>query len=111
MVWHAALRATMGKHNINANLVRAIEHLLDQAISAVQINDSKGEWFRSTINIRQGCLFSPSLFNIFLERITSDALEEHDVKVSISGGTNTILQFADDTDALAEGEQTLEALV
>ena len=41
----------------------------------------------------------------------SDALEEHDGKVSISGRNITNLQFADDIDALAEEEQELEALV
>ena len=51
------------------------------------------------------------LFNIFLERIMSDALEEHDGKVSIGGRNITNLQFADDIDALAEEEQELEALV
>ena len=43
--------------------------------------------------------------NIFLERIMSDALEEHDGKVSIGGRTITYLQFADGIDALAEEEQ------
>ena len=41
----------------------------------------------------------------------SDALEEHDRKVSIGGRNITNLQFADDIDALAEEEQELEALV
>ena len=41
----------------------------------------------------------------------SDALEEHDGKVSIGGRNITNLQFADDSDALAEEEQELEALV
>ena len=41
----------------------------------------------------------------------SDALEEHDGKVSISGRNITSLRFADDIDALAEEEQELEALV
>ena len=41
----------------------------------------------------------------------SDALEERDGKVSINGGTNTNLWFADDIDALAEEEQELEAWV
>ena len=54
---------------------------------------------------------SPTLFNIFLERIMSDALEEHDGKVSIGGRNITNLRFADDIDALAEEEQELEALV
>ena len=41
----------------------------------------------------------------------SDALEEHDGKVSIGGRNITNLWFADDIDALAEEEQKLEALV
>ena len=41
----------------------------------------------------------------------SDALEEHDGKVSISSRNITNLRFADDIDALAEEEQELEALV
>ena len=106
-VWHAALWATMRKYNISANLVRTIEQLYDKATSAVQMNGSIGEWFRTTVEVRQGCLLSPTLFNIFLERIMSD----HDGKVSIGGRNITNLLFADDIDALAEEEQELEALV
>ena len=101
----------MRKYNIGANLVRTIEQLYDKATSAVQIYGSIGEWFRTTVGVRQECLLSPTLFNIFLERIMSDALEEHDGKVSIGGRNITNLRFADDIDALAEEEQELEALV
>ena len=75
------------------------------------MNGSIGEWFRTTVGVRQGCLLSPTLFNIFLVRIMSDALEEHDVKVSIGRRNFTNLRFTDDIDALAEEEQELEALV
>ena len=101
----------MRKYNINANLVCTIEQLYDKATSAVQVNGSIREWFRITVGVRQGCLLSPTLFHIFLERIMSDALEEHDGKVSIGGRNITNLRFADDIDALAEEEQELEALV
>ena len=110
-VWNVALLATMRKYNINANLVRTIEQLYGKATSAVQMNGSIGEWFRTTVGVRQGCLLSPTLFNIFLERILSDALEEHDAKVSLSGRNITNLWFTDDIDVLAEEEQELEALV
>ena len=109
-VWHAALWETMRKYNASANLVRTIEQPYDKATSAVQKNGSIGEWFRSTVGARQGCLLSPTLFNIFLEQIMSDALEEHDGKASIGGRNITNLRFADDIDALAEEEQELEAL-
>ena len=94
----------MRKYNTSANLVRTIEQLYEKATSAVQMNGSIGEWFRTTVGVRQGCLLSPTLFNIFFERIMSDALEEHDEKVSIGGRNITNLRFADE-------EQELEALV
>ena len=100
----------MRKYNISANLVHTIEQLYDKATSAVQMNGSIGEWFRTTVEVRQGCLLPPTLFNIFLERIMSYALEEHGGKVSIGGRNITNMQFADDIDALAEEEQELEAL-
>ena len=112
-VWHAALWTTMRKYNFSANLVRTIEQLYGKAtrLSAVQMNGSIGEWFRTTLGVRQGCLLSPTLFNILLERIMSNALDEHDGKVSIGGRNITNLRFADDIDALFEEEQELEALV
>ena len=69
--------------HINSNLVRTTGQLFDKATSAVQMNGSIGDWFRTTFGVRQGCLLSPILFNIFHERIMSDALEKHDGMVSI----------------------------
>ena len=77
---------------------------------AVQINDSMEEWFK-TIRVRKGCFLSPILFNILTEQIMSAALEEHDRKVSISSRNIIILQFVDDTDAVAEKEQEHETQV
>ena len=74
------------------------------------MNGSIGEWFKTTVGVRQGCLLSPALFNNFLEQIMSDALEDHDGKVSKGGRKITNLRFADDTYALAEEEQEVEAL-
>ena len=101
----------MLKYNISANLVRAIEHRYDTAISVVQMNGSTGEWFLTTVAVRQGYLLSSTLFSMFFERIMSDVLEEHNVKVSIGGRTITNLRYADDIDALVEEEQELKALV
>ena len=65
-VWHAALWATMKHFNINANLIRMIQNLYDKATSAVYLNNSIADWFRTTVGVRQGCVLSPTLFNIFL---------------------------------------------
>ena len=41
-----------------------IGQLYDKATGAVQMNGSIGERYRTTIGVRQGCLLSPTLFNI-----------------------------------------------
>ena len=69
-VCHAALWATMTKYNISATLIRVIKHLTDKATSAVLFNCSIGNWFRTMTGVRQGCLLSPTLFDIFLEGMT-----------------------------------------
>ena len=100
----------MRKKTRNGILDRAIEHLYDNAISAVQMNGRKGDWFRTTVAIKEGCLLSPTFFIIFLNRFLSDALGEDDEKVSIDGRNITNLRFADNIDALAEEEQDQDAL-
>ena len=95
-VWHEALWATMRKYKINASIIRAIENLYDNAQSTVLFNGSTGEWFRTTVGVRQGCLLSPTLFNIFLERIMCEALDDHEGSVSIGGRLMTNFRFADD---------------
>ena len=100
-VWHAALWATMKKYNISTNLIQIIKN---------HYISSGGDWFRTTVGVRQGCLPSLTLSNIFLERIMTDALDDHEDTVSIGGRTITNLRFADDIDGLA-GEEELANLV
>ena len=95
----------MKKYNINASIIRATENLYDKAQSAVLFNGSIGEWFRTTVGVRQGCLLSPTLFNIFLVRIMCEALDDHEGSVSTGGRLITNFRFADDIVVNAEEEE------
>lgn len=110
-VWHGALWATMKMYNIGQKLIQTIKQLYDKASSAVLNQGLIGEMFHTSVGVRQGCLLSPTLFNIFLERIMSEALQDHQGSVSIGGRTITDLRFADDIDGLAGTEQELASLV
>ena len=94
----------MKKHNISINLIRVIKHLYDKAISAILFNGSKEDWIQ-TDGVRQGCPLSHTLFSIFLEKIMTDALEDHEGTVSMRGRTTTNLRFADDINGLAGEEE------
>ena len=91
----------MKKYNISANLIQVIKNLYNKATGDVLFNSSIGNRFRTTVGVRQGCLLSPTLFNISLERIMTDALEDHEGTVSNGGRTITNLRFADDINDLA----------
>ena len=54
---------------------------------------------------------SAVLFNTFLERTMTGALEDHQGTVSIGGRTTTNLRFADDIDGLSGEEEELAKLV
>ena len=110
-VWHGALWATMKKYNMGKRLIETIRQLYTKASSAVLVQGTVGEWFHTSVGVRQGCLLSPTLFNIFLERIMTEALENHQGTVSIGGRTITNLRFADDIDGLAGTEEELAKLV
>ena len=95
----------MRKYNINASIIRATANLYEKAQSAVLFNGSTGEWFRTTVGAQQVCLFSPTLFNIFLEKIMCEALDDHEGRVSIGGRLITNFRFADDSVVNAEEEE------
>ena len=101
----------MKKYNISTNLIRVTKNLYDKATSAVLFNSRIGDWFRTTVGVRRGYLLSSALFNIFLEKIMTDALEDHEGTASLGARAITNLRFADDIDGLAGEEEELAKLV
>ena len=85
--------------------------MYDNAKSAVLFNGSTVEWFRTTVGVQQGCLLSPTLFNIFLERIMCEALDNHEGSVSIGGRLVTNFRFANDIVVNAEEEEEAGVLI
>ena len=57
------------------------------------------------------CLLSPTLFNIFLERIMCEALDNYEGSASIGGRLITNFRFADDIVVNAEEEEEAGVLV
>ena len=110
-VWHEALWATMKKFNISGKLIETIQSLYENAMSAVLVQGTTGEWFHTSVGVRQGCLLSPTLFNIFLEGIIIHALENFNGTISIGGRKITNLRFADDIDGITGEEDELTELV
>ena len=62
--------------------------------------------------VRQGCIVSPCLFNLYAESIMRNAgLEEAQDGIKIAGGNINNLRHADDTILMAENEEELNSLL
>ena len=69
-------------------------------------------WFQIGKGVRQGCLLSPCLFNLYSEYIMRNAgLEEAQAGIKIAGRNTDNLRYADNTILKAESQEELKSLL
>ena len=69
-------------------------------------------WFQIRTGVRQGCILSPCLFNLYAEYImTNGGLEEAQAGIKIAGRNINNLRYADDTTLMAESKEELKSLL
>ena len=107
---HDGLWQVLRNFNIEEGLILCIEALYKNASSAVLLGSQVGEYFKTTVGVRQGCLLSPVLFNLFLENIMRETLHDFTPTVSIGGRPLCNLRFADDIDLIAGSNSELQDL-
>ena len=72
--------------------------------ATVRTGHGTRDWFQIGKGVRQGCILSPCLFNLYTEYIVRNAgLEETQVRGNINN-----LRYADDTTLMAESEEALK---
>ena len=70
------------------------------------------DWFQIGKGVRQGCILSPCLFNLYAEYIIRNAwLEETQAGIRIARRNISNLRYADDTTLMAEIEEELKSLL
>ena len=74
--------------------------------------DKEPHWFQFRKGVRQGCILSPCLFNVYAEYIMWNArLDEAQAEIKISGRNINNLKCADDTTLMAESDEELKSLL
>ena len=109
-VWHEGLWHVMRSFGMEEGLIQIIQALYNNASSAVLLNSDIGDYFKTTVGVRQGCLLSPVLFNLFLEKIMRETLHNFNSTISIGGRTLSNLRFADDIDLMGGSKEELQEL-
>ena len=68
------------------------------------------DWFQVGKGVRQGCILSLCLFNLYAEFIMQNTrLNETQTGIKIVGQINNNLRYADDTTIMAERNHTVSA--
>ena len=70
------------------------------------------DWFPIGKGVRQGCILSPCLFNLYAEYIMRNTgLKEAQAGIKIAGRNISNLRYADDTTLMTESEEELKSLL
>ena len=80
--------------------------------ATVRAGHGTTDCFQIGEGVRQGCVLSPCLFNLYTEYIMRNArLEEAQAGIKIAGRNINNLRYADDTTLMAESEEELKSLL
>ena len=80
--------------------------------ATVRTGHGTTDWFQIEKGVRQSCILSPCLFNLYAEYIMQNArLAEVQAGIKIVGRNISNLRYADDTTLVAESEEELKSLL
>ena len=66
----------LGMYGINGQLLKAVRSLYEKSEACVRVCREEGEWFEVGVGLRQGCVMSPWLFNLFMDAAMKEATEK-----------------------------------
>ena len=80
--------------------------------ATVRTGQGTTDWFQIWKGVRQGCISSPCLFNLYAEFIMGNArLDEAQAGLKIARKNINNLRYADDTALMAESEEEPKSLL
>ena len=106
-VRHKELFKILANIQIDDKDMRIIRTIYCEQLAAVRLPDGLTNWFSIKRGVRQGCVMSPDLFNLYSEVILRE-LEGMPEGITINGVKINNLRYADDTVLLANSEEELQ---
>ena len=109
---HNKLWEILQEMGIPDHLTCLLRNLYAAQEATVRIGHGTTDWFQVGKGVRQGCILSPCLFNLYAEYIMRNAgLDEAQAGIKTAGRNTNNLRYADDTTLMAESEEELKSLL
>ena len=97
-------------HGIDGKMFRSLHSIYDNVKCAVKINDFKTDWFNVRSGLKQGCVLSTLLFNLYINDL-SDVLSKLNKGILINDSYINHLFYADDLVFISETENDPQCLL
>ena len=109
---HNKLRKILKEMGIPDYLTCFLRNLYAGQEATVRTGHGTTDWFPIGKGVRQGCILSPCLFNLYTEYIMRNAeLDEAQAGIKIARRNINNLRYADETTLMAEREKELKSLL
>ena len=110
-VWITTNWKILKEMGIPDHLTCLLRNLYAGQEATVRPGHGTTDWFQIGKGVRQGCILSPCLFNLYAEYIMRNAgLDEAQLESRLLGGIS-ITSYADDTILMAESEELKSLLM
>ena len=111
-VYHNKLWKILKAMRIPDQLTCLLRNLYASQKATVRTGHGTTDWFQTGKGVRQGCISSPCLFNLYAGYIMRNAgLDIARTGIQIAGRNTNNLRYADDTTLMAESEEELKGLL
>ena len=109
---HNKLWKILKEMGIPGHLTCLLRNLYAGQEATFRTGHGKTDWFQIGKGVRQGCILSPCLFNIYAEYTMRNAgLEEAQAGIKTAGRNINNFRYADNTTLMAESEEELKSLL
>ena len=110
-VRHETLIQILVDIGLDARDIRIIENLYWKQAAVVCIDGTETTALNIKRGVRQGCILSPVLFNIYSEMIFRKALSDKQEGIMVNGEVINTIRYADDTVLIASSREDLQSLL
>lgn len=108
---HDKLIEILKKIGLDSKDIRIIRDAYWNQKTKVKIDNEETEWIEIKRGVRQGCILSPILYNIYSEEIVQEVLDNRKEGIKINGTVINNLRYADDMVLIATKSKDLQKLV
>ena len=105
VLWNVLAEMGFTKHRIDL-----IRNLYMSQNATIRTTHGITDAFEIGQGVRQGCILSPHLFNIYAEHVMRKALKHHPTGIAVGGRLVNNLRYADDIVLVAKSMQELQDL-